>query len=66
MTAQFIFMLQLSMSFEYQIGSPMGIHGTFWLFAGLSLLGFFFMLIFVKETRGLTDREKKTLYTPKN
>lgn len=48
-------MLQLSMTFEYQLSSPMGIHGTFWLFGAISLLGFFFMLFFVKESHGLTD-----------
>lgn len=55
-------MLQLSMTFEYQLQSDMGIQGNLWLFGSASLLGFFFMLIFVKESRGLTDLEKKQLY----
>ena len=64
MTSQFIFMLQLSLTFEYQLSS-IGIQGNMWLFGGVSLLGFLFMLLFVKESRGLTDRQKKQLYLPK-
>ena len=59
LTAQFVFMLQLSMSFEYKLKSPLDVHGTFWFFSGMSLLGFFFMLFFVKECRGMTDFDKK-------
>ena len=66
MTAQFIFMFQLSMTYEYQLASPMGVSGTFWLFAFLSLVGFFFMIFFVRESRGLTDAEKKRLYAPRS
>ena len=53
------------MSFEYTLNSPVGVHGTFWLFSAASLLGFFFMVFCVRETCGLTDLEKKALYTPK-
>ena len=41
-------------------------HGTIWVYAGINFAGFIFCLIFVKETRGLTDLQKKTLYSPKN
>ena len=58
-------MLQLSMTFEYQLAGPMGIHGTFWLFGVISLVGFFFVLCFLRESRGLTDKEKKELYMPR-
>ena len=59
-------MLQLTMSFEYQLNSPMGIHGSLWLYGTVSLIGFFFMLCFVKESSKLTDKDKKELYLPKN
>ena len=62
---QFVFMLQLTMTFEYKLESPMDTYGTFWLFSGFSLLGFFFCWVFLKESNGLTDKEKKELFTPK-
>ena len=64
MTGEFIAKLQLSMSFEYILRSSLDVHGTFWFFSAVSLLGFFFMIFFVKESQGLTDIEKKALYTP--
>ena len=39
-------------------------HGTVWYFSALNFLGLLFFLFFVKETKGLTDLEKKTLYSP--
>ena len=48
------------------INSPLGVHGSIWYFAVLTFIGFLFCIIFIKETRGLTDLEKKTLYTPVN
>ena len=36
------------------------------MYAGINFAGFIFCVIFVKETRGLTDLQKKTLYSPKN
>ena len=38
---------------------------TFFIFSGMQFLGFFYVLFIMKETRGLTDREKKLLFTPK-
>ena len=48
------------------INSGMKVYGTFWYFAVFCFLGFLFCLFFVRETRGLTDLEKKTLYSPKS
>ena len=48
------------------INSELQIYGSIWYFGVLTLIGFFFCLFFVKETRGLTDLEKKTLYSPKS
>merc|ERR1712060_17320 len=61
---QFINLTIISFTFEYMINSALKVHGSLWYFAGLCLLGFIFCLLFVKETRGLTDFQKKTLYSP--
>ena len=39
--------------------------GTFFYYFSVTFLGFFFMLKYAKETKGLTDCEKKELYKPK-
>jgi hypothetical protein len=54
------------MTFDVMINSPLGVHGSFWYFSGLNFIGFLFFVCFVKESRGLTDIEKKTLYSPIN
>jgi hypothetical protein len=36
--------------------------GTFLFFATVTFVGGIFMVIFVKETKGLNDKEKKSLY----
>ena len=61
---QFITLIIISFTFEYMINSSMGVHGSLWLFGIISLFGALFMLLFVRETRGKSDKEKKTLYTP--
>lgn len=40
--------------------------GTFYLLALFALLGFVFILFWFKESMGLTEKEKKNLYSPKN
>lgn len=55
----------LSFSFEFMINSSMKIYGTLWYFSGMTFVGFLFCIFFVRETRGLTDLEKKMLYTSK-
>ena len=52
---QFINLTIISFTFDFMINSSLKVQGTIWYFAGLCLLGFFFCLIVVKETRGLTD-----------
>ena len=64
--AKFINLMIISFTFEYMLNSAMKVHGAIWYFAGMSILGFFFCLCFVRETRGLTDLEKKMLYSPKS
>lgn len=48
------------------IDSGLKVYGTIWYFAGLTFLGLLFVLFIMRETKGLTDLEKKTLYTPKD
>ena len=65
-SAQYINLIIISFTFEFMINSELQIYGSIWYFGVLTLIGFFFCLFFVKETRGLTDLEKKTLYSPKS
>jgi hypothetical protein len=44
----------------------MGSHGLFFLFGSVTLLGAIFIAVFIKETKGLTDLEKKSLYIPED
>jgi hypothetical protein len=44
-----------------RIGTP----GTFLFFGIISLSGAIFTIIFLKETKNLTDGEKKLLYSKK-
>ena len=64
--AQFINLTLISLTFEYMINSPLEVHGSIWYFAGLTFIGGLFAIGCIKETKGLTDIEKKTLYSPKN
>jgi len=48
---------------EYQMAF-MTAAGTFLYFAGVNFCGFLFMTKYVKETQGLTDKQKKRLYIP--
>lgn len=42
----------------------LGPTNTFYLYAFFQFLGSAYNLVFMKETRGLSDKEKKTLFTP--
>lgn len=44
--------------------SPLKPEGVFILFGIFSMLAFGFEWMFVAETQGLSEREKKYLYTP--
>ena len=56
----------ISLTFEFMINSPLKVHGSIWWFSAASYIGLVFCIVFVKETRGLTDLQKKTLYTPED
>jgi len=48
---------------EFLMGSEnFGLAGTFYLFGVENFICVIFLLLFVKETRGHTDSEKKMLY----
>ena len=59
--SQFINLTIIAFTFEFMINSSLQVYGSIWYFSALNFLGFFFFLFFVKETRGLTDLQKKTL-----
>jgi len=48
------------------VASSMGAHGMFFFFGSVTLLGAIFIALFVKETRGLSDLDKKALYFPED
>ena len=63
-SGQFICITIISLTTELMINSPMGVTGTIWFYSSWSILGTIFIYCLVKESRGLTDYEKKNLYTP--
>ena len=62
---QFFNAILVAITFEYMINSVLSVHGSLWFYAILTFIGFILSVIFLRETRGLTDKEKKSLYTPK-
>ena len=58
--------LAISLTTEYLMDSPLQPYGAFWLFGGFTCAGAFYLLIFMRETKDLNDKEKKQLYTPEN
>mmetsp|Transcript_8475 Transcript_8475/g.11681 ORF Transcript_8475/g.11681 Transcript_8475/m.11681 type:complete len:93 (-) Transcript_8475:55-333(-) len=64
--SQFINITIISLTFEFMINSSLKVYGSIWYFSGLTFLGFLFCLFMVRETRGLSDLEKKSLYSPKS
>ena len=61
--AQFVFLFVISMITEFMV-KYLDTYGTFFFFSGCSLAGAVFIKLAVKETHGLTDKEKKNLYRP--
>jgi SP family facilitated glucose transporter-like MFS transporter 1 len=62
---QFINLFVISMLTEY-IVAWLKPHGTFFFFGIMTYIGGLYIFYFVKETKGLTDKEKKNLYSPIN
>ena len=62
---QFINLTIISLTFEFMINSSLQVYGSIWYFSGFCFVGTVFCAIFIRETRGLSDIEKKTVYTSK-
>lgn len=58
--------LILSLTTNFLISSALHQQGVFWLFGGITFIGAFFCYFFIRETRGLNDKDKKLLYSPKS
>lgn len=56
--------LIISLTTEYIMKSKLQPFGAFWLYGGLATVGGIYSFTFMRETRGLNDREKKQLYVP--
>jgi len=63
--ALFLSLLEKAITMEFMVHSAMGAEGMFFLLGTITLIGAVFVLVFVKETKGLSDLEKKQLYMPK-
>ena len=64
LSVQFFNMIIITSTVEYMIGGFFQVHGTFMYFGTWCIVAGIFCTIFVKETKGLTDLEKKNLYSP--
>jgi hypothetical protein len=62
--ALFLSLLEKAITMEFMVHSLMGPEGMFLLLGSVTLLGAIFVAVFVKETKGLSDIEKKQLFTP--
>ena len=62
--ALFLSLLEKAITMEFMVHSAMGPAGMFFLLGGVTLIGAIFVQVFIKETKGLSDLEKKQLYMP--
>jgi hypothetical protein len=46
------------------LNSKLGVDGLFYLLGGIQGVAFVTLAVFVKESKGLSDTEKKSLYSP--
>jgi hypothetical protein len=51
-----------SLCLQQLMDSSLQPEGVFGIFAGITVLGFFYVLFFIKDTHNLSDKEKKALY----
>lgn len=54
--------LAMTLTVEYLLASKLNVQGTFWLYGAFCAAGTLFVAFFVKETKGLTDKQIKELY----
>ena len=62
-TMQFCTTLQ-SMTTVWLLNSKLGTDGLFYVLGGIQVVAFITLWIFVKESKGLSEVEKKSLYSP--
>ena len=63
--ALFLSLLEKAITMEFMVHDPnFGSEGMFFFLGGITIVGAIFVLIFVKETKGLSDLKKKQLYMP--
>jgi len=53
------------MTTTYLMSTKLGIHGFFYLLAALNLLATIIFSVFLRETKGLSAEEKRSVYTEK-
>ena len=58
MTVHFANGIEIALVSEY-LFQYLGTAGTFFMFSVVNLFGFLFVYFFIKETNGLTDKQKK-------
>jgi hypothetical protein len=61
---QYLGNTEIAVFTEYQI-QAFGPAGTFLFYASITFVGLFFYIFVLKESKGLTDKQKKELYCPK-
>lgn len=64
--AMFASLLEKAITMEVMVHSSMGPHGMFIFLGIITLFGAVFICVFVKETKGLSDLQKKSLYIPED
>jgi hypothetical protein len=57
--ALFLSLCEKAITMDFMVHSRMGPHGMFFFLGGVTLIGAVFIAMWVKETKGLTDKEKK-------
>jgi len=63
--ALFLSLLEKAITMEFMVHSEaIGSSGMFFILGGITLIGAGFVQIFIKETKGLSDKDKKQLYMP--
>ena len=60
-----VFILSLICPIFLDKDSSVGPSNVFFIFSGLSVIGTIFVIAFIRETKGLTDKDKKNIFTPK-
>jgi len=52
----------MAFTVSYKIDSPLRFEGTFWLYSGLNVCCLIFLVVFLRETKGLSPSELRHLY----